>query len=207
MATGLREGAAAMESTSVEQRRVILGESESADILGRASALTNFNTVKPVGIPILRALFVIGTHVPALSAKLRQLSFIHFARWTLVDRLPGEDLRHTHLFFESNFNGTWSQYIDAFSYVVPFELGLIWRWCFGFPGPIPAEDFKAVIARHEYPASHYYSAYPQASTTMIHAALEVKPRLDALRRAARTMSPSEFDAAWQQFLVDTQPHL
>jgi hypothetical protein len=197
----------AVEPSAAEQRRVVLGESESADILGRASALTNFNTVKPIGVPILRALFLLGTYVPPLTVKLRKLSFIHYARWTLVDRLRDEDLRHTHLFFESNFNGTWSQYIDAFSYVVPRELGAIWRWCFGFPGPVPAEDFKEVIAAHEYPASHYYSAYPEASTTMILGALEVKPRLDRLRRAARELGADQFDAAWREFLIDTQPHL
>jgi len=188
-------------------RRIVLGESAGPDVLGRASALTNFNTVKPIGVPILRAVFFIGTYVPPLTAKLRKLSFIHFARWTLLDHLQGEDLRRTHLFFESNFNGTWSQYIDAFSYVVPRELGAIWRWCFGFPGPIPAADFKDVIARHEYPASHYYSAYPEASTAMVLGALEVKEKLDQLRVAARGMGPAEFDAAWRAFLRDTQPHL
>jgi hypothetical protein len=196
-----------MEPATNEQRRVDLGESDAADVLGRASALTNFNTVKPLGVPLLKGLFAVGTLIPALSEKLRKLSFIHFARWTLVDELPGEDLHHTHLFFESNFNGTWSQYIDAFSYVVPFELGAIWKWCYGFPGPIPAADFKAVIAMHEYPASHYYSAYPEASTTMILGALEVKERLDNLRRAARDMDAGQFDAAWQAFLTETQPHL
>jgi hypothetical protein len=196
-----------MAPVTDEQRRILLGESDSADVLGRASALTNFNTVKPLGVPILRALFALGTLIPALATKLRKLSFIHFARWTLVDALPGEDLRHTHLFFESNFNGTWSQYIDAFSYVVPRELGAIWRWCYGFPGPIPASDFKAVIARHSYPAGHYYAAYPEASTTMVLGALEVKGALDDLRRRARTMDADAFDAAWREFLVDTQPHL
>ena len=46
------------------------------------------------------------------------LSFIHFARWTVIPRFPdggsGEKLGHTYLFFESNFNGLWDQYIDAF---------------------------------------------------------------------------------------------
>jgi hypothetical protein len=190
-----------------QQDRVALGEAEDVNILGRASALTSINTIRPYGVPVLRALFFVGTHVPALTAKLRLLSFIHFARWTIVDALPGERLERAHLLFESNFNGTWSQYIDAFSYVVPTELGAIWRWCYGFPGPIPAGPFKADIARHEFPAAHYYAAYPEASTTMVAGALEVRKKLDRLRRRARAMDAAEFDEAWREFLIDTQPHL
>ena len=197
----------AVRERTAEHDRVVLGEAADANILGRASALTSINTIKPYGVPILRALFFVGSFVPPFTAKLRSLSFIHFARWTIVDRLPGEDLKRAHLLFESNFNGTWSQYIDAFSYVVPTELGAIWRWCYGFPGPIPAGPFKADIARHEYSAAHFYAAYPEASTTMVAGALEVRGRLDDLRRRARGMDAAEFDEAWREFLIDTQPHL
>jgi|SoiMethySBSTD1v2_1073268.scaffolds.fasta_scaffold235735_3 hypothetical protein len=189
------------------QRRVELGESLEPNIQGRLSALLTINTVRWYGVPILRALFFVGRHFPPLSSKLRDLSFIHFARWTIVRKLPGEQLRRPHLLFESNFNGTWSQYIDAFSYVTARELGAIWRWCYGFPGPVPAGPFKADIARHEYPAEHYYAAYPEASTTMVMSALEVRERLDELRSRAGGMDAEAFDVAWTAFLRDTQPHL
>jgi hypothetical protein len=179
------------------------------NVLGRASALTVMSAVKPRGVPWLRTLFFVGTHVPALLATLRRLSFIHFARWTLVRELPanGPRLRNTHLFFESNFNGTWSQYIDAFSYVVPKHIAAIWKSSFGFPGPVPAQPFKDYIASHEYVAEHYYCAYPEASTTMIVDALAVREDLDKLRRRAGRMSPQEFDAAWRAFLVTNQRRL
>lgn len=196
-----------MTAPIAQHDRVILGEAEDVNILGRVCALTTLNTIRPYGVPLLRVLFLVGTHVPALLRTLRRLSFIHFARWTIVDRIPGEDLRHTHLLFESNFNGTWSQYIDAFSYVVPNELGAIWRWCYGFPGPIPAEPFKGFIARHEHPAAHYYAAYPEASATMVMGSLEVRRQLDRLRARAQDMSAAEFDEAWRDFLIEMQPHL
>jgi hypothetical protein len=196
-----------VSTLSVEQRRALLGEAEEPNVLGRATALTSFNTLRPWGVPILRTLFFLGPHLPFLLTKLKQLSFIHFARWVIVDSLRGEDLQHTHQFFESNFNGTWSQYIDAFSYVVPRELGAVFGFAYGWPGPVPAAPFKGFIARHEYAASHYYSAYPEASATMVLSALEVRRRLDALRVRARTMDAAEFDVAWREFLTSVQRHL
>jgi hypothetical protein len=182
--------------------------------LGRASALTVMSTVKPRSVPLLRALFFVGTHVPALLTTLRRLSFIHFARWTILRQLPAGGpgggplrLRNTHLFFESNFNGTWSQYIDAFSYVVPKHISAIWRSSHAFPGPVPAQPFKDYISSHEYIAEHYYSAYPDASTTMIVDALHVRRQLDDLRRRAGRMTPEQFDAAWRKFLVTNQRRL
>jgi hypothetical protein len=177
--------------------------------LGRASALTVVSTTKRRGLLPLRLLFFVGRLVPALLNTLRQLSFIHFARWTLIKKLPDREqpLKHTQLFFESNFNGTWNQYIDAFSYVVPKHIAAIWWSAYGFPGPLPAEPFKDYIASHEHPAAHYYSAYPEASVTMILGALEVRRDLDKLRRKAQSMSPEAFDEAYRAFLRDHQNHI
>ncbi|MDQ4041150.1 MAG: hypothetical protein M3141_05315 [Actinomycetota bacterium] len=181
--------------------------------LGRASALTVMSGVKPIWIPLLKILFFIVRLFPALLGTLRRLSFIHFARWTLVREIPPgpsrrkEDLRHTYLFFESNYNGTWSQYIDAFSYVVPQHIEAIWKSSYGFPGALPSHPFKRYIIENEYPAEHYYSAYPQASATMVLAALELRRNLDRLRREAKSMSPEEFDDAWRRFLTDNQTRL
>jgi hypothetical protein len=189
------------------ERRALAGEAEKANICGRATALTAISTLRPLGVLFNRVLFFLSPYLPFLHTKLVKLSFIHFARWVVVDSLRGEELRHTHQFFESNFNGKWSQYIDAFSYVVPRELGLTFGVSYGWPGPVPAAPFKAFITRHEYTASHFYSAYPEATTTMILSALEVKERLDDLRARARKMDAAEFDAAWEQFLTDVQRHL
>ena len=177
--------------------------------LGRASALTVISTAKRRGVLPLRLLFFVGRLVPALLNTLKQLSFIHFARWTLMKKLPDREqpFKHAQLFFESNFNGTWNQYIDAFSYVVPKHIAAIWWSAYGFPGPLPAEPFKDYIASHEYPAAHYYSAYPEASVTMILGALEVRRDLDKLRRKAKSMSPEAFDEAYRAFLTDHQHHL
>ena len=183
------------------------------NVLGRASALTVISAVKKPWVPVLRLLFFVGTHVPGLLNTLRKLSFIHFARWTLFSDIPTGGsggrrlLGNVHLFFESNYNGTWSQYIDAFSYVVPRHIEAIWQSSYGFPGAVPAHPVKEYIAAHEYPAEHYYSAYPDASTTMVASALELRRNLDSLRRQAGSMSAEEFDEAYTRFLTDNQRHL
>jgi hypothetical protein len=40
-----------------QQDRVALGEAGDVNILGRASALTSINIIRPYGVPVLRALF------------------------------------------------------------------------------------------------------------------------------------------------------
>jgi len=183
------------------------------DVLGRASALTVISAVKRRWVPLLRVLFFVGTHVPALLNTLRKLSFIHYARWTLFREVPtggsegGQRLDNVHLYFESNYNGTWSQYIDAFSYVVPQHIEAIWKSSFGFPGAVPAHELKQYISDHEYPAEHYYSAYPEASATMVVSALELRRNLDRLRKKARSASAKKFDKAYASFLTDNQRHL
>lgn len=100
--------------------------------------------MKPWKTPILRLLFFILGAIKPLQAALKELSFIHFARWVIVGRdqfphlspeQPSEDLSYDYLLFFSNFNGTWNQYIDAFSAVLSTGLDAIWRWSEKFPVP------------------------------------------------------------------------
>ena len=104
-------------------------------------------------------------------------------RWTIVDGLPGEKLRYRYLLFESNFDGPWQHYIDAFAYVDPaVDIRLTWGRGPGFPGPPPAEPLKAWIAMNSLEGGHYYCAHPEASTRMVKGALEVRERFERLRR-------------------------
>src|SRR4051794_25965068 len=139
------------------------------------------------------------------------LSFIHFARWIVISRFPdgarGEKLHHPYLFFESNFNGTWDQYIDAFSEVVPARMKAIWGSSYGFPGPIPVEPFKAYIRRTEYIANHYWPAYPGASTPEAIAAQRVAAALERFNRRSDGLTPDAFAAAYAQFLTEVQGEL
>jgi hypothetical protein len=155
--------------------------------------------------------FFYATRIRGPSPQLSQLSFIHFARWSLIRRLPAngpshpaQRLRHAHLFFESNYNGGKEEYIDAFSHILTRGMTMLWGSSYGFPKPLPTAPFKAYIERHELEASHFYSAYPEAATTMVAAALEVEEKLAALAAQAEPMDPEAFARAWRAFVTDVQ---
>jgi hypothetical protein len=73
-------------------------------------------------------------------------------------------LQYDYLFFFSNLNGTWNQYIDAFSAVVSDGLDAIWCWSEKFSGAVPVTPFKEYIARVQFETDYYYDAYPHATT-------------------------------------------
>jgi hypothetical protein len=184
--------------------------SEDRNVEGEAVALTVFSTVRWWGRIELPLFFLYVRHLGSL-AKLRHLSFIHAARWSIVWRIPYNGppqprtrLRYPHMYFESNFNGGWEEYIDAFSYVLRTGMWTFWGSSFGFPGALPAGPFKAYIRRSELTASHFYAAYPEASATTVLGALQLAPRLEHLRSRAGSMSPEEFAIAWREFLTETQ---
>lgn len=63
----------------------------SRNVYGQAIALTAFNTVKWWGRLWLPLVFWYAAHFPKSSGTLGKLSFIHFARWSMVrsSRLAG----------------------------------------------------------------------------------------------------------------------
>lgn len=182
-----------------------------ANIEGKATAITVVSPLRFWGPLWLRLVFWVGRHVPSTLKKLEQLSFIHYARWAVIRRFPGEGgrqrLGHSYLFFESNFNGTWDQYIDAFSEVVALRMKAIWGSSFGFPGPRPVEPFKAYIRHNELLANHYWSAYPGATTTEIVAAGRVERALEDFVRASADLEPEAFKASYEAFLGSVQGDL
>ena len=182
----------------------------SRNVDGQAIAITVFSTVKWWGRAWLPFLFWFARTFPRSRGTLAQLSFIHFARWTLVKKLPHnpgqppESQRYAHLFFESNFNGGWEEYIDAFSHILTRGMTYFWGSSYGFPKPLPTAPFKAYIKRNEYEASHFYSAYPEATTTMVTAALALDEKLQAFKQRTGGMDPERFAAEWRAFLSDVQ---
>jgi hypothetical protein len=184
-----------------------------ANIEGKATAITVLTPVKRGGPILLALVFWAGRNLAFTLKKLQTLSFIHYARWTLIERFPdgdegeGQRLDHTYLFFESNFNGTWDQYIDAFSEVVPTRMKAIWGTSIGFPGPNPVDPFKQYIRRNEYVANHYWSAYPGETTTEIISAGRVESALAAFRKTAAGLDPEAFKAAYVSFLTAVQRDL
>jgi hypothetical protein len=162
---------------------------------------------------IVRLIFFILEKFPKTTTGLVELSFIHFARWVIVPRRkfphvdpeqPVEDLRYDYMLFFSNFNGTWNQYIDAFSAVLSVGLNAIWRWSEKFPGSVPVTPFKQHIARCQFDTDYYYTAYPYATTNDVKAAHRVQTELDALVQSSAGQSAEEFERAYRKFVVAVQ---
>jgi hypothetical protein len=184
------------------------------NVNGNAVALTVFSAVKWWGrieLPVFMRYLRLGRNS---LGDLKRLSFIHAARWSLFSEIPYNGppqpqrrLNSAHLYFESNFNGGWEEYIDAFSYVLKTGMWAFWGSSFGFPQALPSGPFKDYIRDNAIDASHYYAAYPDGTATMVLAALEVEPRLEQLKWQATWMTPTEFAAAWRAFLIETQPAL
>jgi hypothetical protein len=177
---------------------------------GQAVALTVLSAVRSWGLLELPLFFLVirlGRH--SLDT-LKRLSFIHAARWSIVRRLPSNGergevrLRCPCLYFESNFNGGWEEYIDAFSYALTLGMGAFWGSSYGFPWALPPSPFKDYIRAHEYVAGHYYSAYPDATATTVLSALDLAPKVKDLRLRAATLSDDQFAAAWRNFLTESQ---
>lgn len=181
------------------------------NIHGQAIAITVFSTIKWWGKLFLPVLFNVTKRVPKLTVTLVKLSFIHFARWSVISEIPyngppqsKKKLRYPHMYFESNFNGGWEEYIDAFSHILTSGMASFWGSSYGFPKALPTAPFKAYIQENETEASHYYSAYPEATITMVKAALAVDGKLAPLKDRAESMDPDAFAAAWKRFLSDSQ---
>jgi hypothetical protein len=187
----------------------------TGNVAGEATAMTVMTPVKKGWADLwLRPNFVIGQHIPAVTAPLRALSFIHFALWAIIDKIPQngppqpeEKLNYKYLIFESNFNGTWDQYIDAFSHIVASRMKLIWNSSYGFPGPVPVEPFKDYIERNEFVCDHYYNAYPEATATIIGSSLRLKKEFERFAAETEAMEPEEFEVAYRTFITSVQKDL
>jgi hypothetical protein len=196
---------------ALEERETIAVQTPSRNTCGRAIAMTLANPIKPGRSRMLRLNFWLTRRFPPLLWRLRKLSFIHFLRWTIVREFPyngppqvPEELAHEYLFFVSNYNGYWMQYIDAFYNVVPDQMDWIWGNTYGYPKGEPAGATKRLIHKLEFTASHYYSAYPEASASMVQAALELRHRFAHFDAEARDADPDRFHARFRSFVSDVQ---
>ncbi|WP_263382336.1 hypothetical protein [Granulicella arctica] len=187
-----------------------------SNINGKVYALNVITPMKPWKTWLLRGFFLLLGWIKPLQKDLIDLSFIEFARWVILPRRQfpflgdgqaKEDLKYDYLLFFSNFNGTWNQYIDAFSAVLSKGLNLIWRWSEKFPGSVPVTPFKQYIAQVQFDTDYYFTAYPQAAANDVKSAHVVQTSLDKLALGAGGLTPQQFAEAYQRFVIEVQAHL
>ena len=173
-----------------------------------------FTPIRPQWLAFLTTSFSLGKHASMSHEHVLQFNFIHFVRWTIVNGFPyngppqqREELRYAYLFFESNFDGPWQHYIDAFAYCIPFDINFVWGRGFAFPGPPPSEPLKRWIAMNSMEGGSYYCAYPHASTRMVKSALATRDALYELVAESHSLDATAFNARYEQCLTDLQEHL
>jgi hypothetical protein len=177
-------------------------------------APTPLTVLSPV--PLWWSIWVRFTWLVAAAAgglvqrRLRELSFIQFAHWSLVSRWPRDPavspdrVAARTLVFLTNFDGSDIQYIDAFVRVVPDQIEALYGGARGFPDPFRFRPVTAYIERHRHRVDHFYAAYPEATTTSIAQALELARRFDAFERRVAGAGDARFKAEWDRFLTDVQ---
>ena len=160
----------------------------------------------------VRFTWLVAALLPGLvQRRLRQLSFIHFAHWSLVRRWPPdpavgpERAAPRTLVFLTTFDGSDIQYIDAFVRVVPLQIEALYLGARGFPGPWRFRPVERYIADHLHDVDHAYCAHPDATTTSIAQALELRDRFVAFeRRVARVSGNESFAREWERFLTEAE---
>jgi hypothetical protein len=168
--------------------------------VGSVIALTTLSPVRRERRPELDRRLGIVSRFPPLGRPLAELAFIHYARWTVLEAVPAPDgsgahtpLNSSYLLFESNYNGSLGNYLNAFTDVLPYRLARLWGTCQEFEETVQrapgAEDrvlspwaFRSYVARNELEVLHFHAAYPEATMIDVRQALAVA---EQRRRAQR----------------------
>jgi len=146
---------------------------------------------------------------------LLTLSLIHYARWAIIKEFPHldssqpkENLKYNYMLFFSNFNGSWTQYVDSFHMSIPEGLDRFWFKNIKYPGSVPLQPFHDYITYNQIWTNHYYNAYPVAASNDIKGAQELS---DALTRfiaaGAEQESAEDFQTRYENLLLDQQRNL
>lgn len=186
-----------------------------SNVAGKSYALNVITPMTRWHYYMKALIFIAVRALPNLLAGLRGLSIIHFARWVLIRRKDwpnlGQgsefDLHYNYTLFCSNFNGTWDQYIDAFSDGIPYMLDLAWYGDYQYPHSIPIGKFKTYIHHNEFDTEYYYNATPGASQRDIKASLRVWRAVKRLEELHKTATPAEFSKAYLETFCDIQNNL
>ena len=182
-----------------------------SNVAGKAYAMNVVTPMAPSRTWINRLLFMVSRVRPSQLAGLLGLSLIHFARWVIIKRDQWPDLgqgkqtlQYDYMLFCSNFNGTWDQYIDAFSDGIPNGLDLFWYSSIKYPQSIPITPFKTYITHNQIDTDYYYNATPGSGQRDIKQALRVFAAVRQLAARHQGSSPEGFAEAYRAALVQVQ---
>lgn len=185
-----------------------------SNIAGKAYAMNVVTPIRFWTAVLNKVIFWAAAKRPSTLNGLITLSLIHYARWVVVDRdqfphlspqQPKENLRFSYMFFFSNFNGSWKQYVDSFTFAIPGGLDLLWKWNVRYPKSVPLTPFHDYIRYNQIETIHYYNAYPMATSNDIKSAKKLRLALmDFDARLQEGDSDAVFQKKFFHLLRDVQ---
>jgi hypothetical protein len=185
-----------------------------SNVAGKAYGMNVVTPMRPWLTWINRLLFMVSRALPDKLGGLLGLSIIHFARWVIIKRDQWPDLgqgkqtlTNDYMLFCSNFNGTWDQYIDAFSDGIPDGLDLLWYSSTRYPHSIPITPFKDYIRANQIDTDYYYNSVPGAAQRDVKAALRVRRAILDLAGRHGSLDPIEFQKLYVTTLIGVQNDL
>jgi hypothetical protein len=185
-----------------------------SNVAGKAYGMNVVTPMRPCLTWINRLFFMGARVIPDKLGGLLGLSLIHFARWVIIKRNQWPDLgqgkqrlQNDYMLFCSNFNGTWDQYIDAFSDGIPGGLDLLWYSSTRYPHSIPITPFKDYIRANQIDTDYYYNPVPGAAQRDVKAALRVRRAILDLAGQHGSLDPAKFQKLYVTTLIGIQNDL
>ncbi|MGB5834550.1 MAG: hypothetical protein WBG92_21540 [Thiohalocapsa sp.] len=185
-----------------------------SNLAGKAYGMNVLTPMPPRWTWANRLIFMVARLRPATLGGLLGLSLIHFARWVIIkrDQWPDlgqgrEQLQHDYMLFCSNFNGTWDQYIDAFSDGIPTGLDMFWYSSVKYPHSIPVTPFKNYIVHNQIDTGYYYNATPGSAQRDIKTALRVMEAVRELAGKHAQLTADEFAVEYRKAMLKVQNSL
>lgn len=186
------------------------------NIAGKAYAM---NVITPLRWHLAwfnKLIFWAALKFPSTLKGLITLSLIHYARWVIIGKnqfphlapeQPREDLSYSYMLFFSNFNGSWDQYVDSFTFAIPGGLDMFWKWNIRYPKSVALTPFHKYIQYNQIETLHYYNAYPLAASNDVKSAKSVKSALMAFDAQAAEGTDAEFLKRYHALLRGLQHDL
>jgi hypothetical protein len=160
---------------------------DQGDQRGQPQSITTLSPVEHDRVAELHWRLRFVAFAPGVGRPLLELGTVQYARWLVFSHLPAPDgsgrpwrLNWRYLLFDASYDGSKSQYVDAFSDLLPLRLTRLFGTCFGFepnveqaPGSdrrvIPARAFERFIDANTLKmerSTHFYCAGRESVATV-----------------------------------------
>jgi hypothetical protein len=154
----------------------------------------------------LQVLFWAARHIPPVSRPLREMAIIRAAYWTILTRVPDGNgglrrLRKPVLYFDASFDVDLPRYIELFAESLRWRFRALWSSGTGYPGVLPADGFVVWVDENRVPPTHYWCAYPEATTRMVRSGLRVSAAVAEFEAATAHLDDDKFAAEFERLLA------